>query len=257
MLRRVVVSPAVAARRGLSTAVAAGTLTVRQRLKSTPIDHRVLAHIQELGLGRRGVGNPRAQDAKLLRRRLQKRFGFVQAAHAPEELPAVQSSELAFAGRSNVGKSSLLNALVGKATGPTGTGGVAKVKNVPGVTRTVNFYKFTGAGKKSDAAALVDLPGYGFAYATQDAMDGWQRFMRTYLARRKERARVLVVLDARQSLRALDRDFLLWIDKLGVTHHVVMSKCARRVVVHSFSSSSLSSSSSYEHVRLTRRLLPP
>ena len=57
-------------RRGFSTAVAgvaAGTLTVRQRLKSTPIDHRVLAHIQELGLGRRGVGNPRAQDAKLLR----------------------------------------------------------------------------------------------------------------------------------------------------------------------------------------------
>ena len=82
MLRRVVVSPAVAARRGLSTAVAAGTLTVRQRLKSTPIDHRVLAHIQELGLGRRGVGNPRAQDAKLLRlrerRELQEKSDSVQ-----------------------------------------------------------------------------------------------------------------------------------------------------------------------------------
>lgn len=227
MLRRVVVSPTVAARRGLSTAVAAGTLTVRQRLKSTPIDHRVLAHIQELGLGRRGVGNPRAQDAKLLRRRLQKRFGFVQAAHAPEELPAVQSSELAFAGRSNVGKSSLLNALLGKNCGPRGTIGMAAVENKPGSTRSVNFYAAPGVDGREVGAMLVDLPGYGFALAAPEAVEAWQATMRAYLGGRgASPPRVLVLVDARQSLRALDRDMLLFLDREArAPHSVVLTKC--------------------------------
>ena len=195
-------------RRGLSTAVAAGTLTVRQRLKSTPIDHRVLAHIQELGLGRRGVGNPRAQDAKLLRRRLQKRFGFVQAAHAPEELPAVQSSELAFAGRSNVGKSSLLNALLGKNCGPRGTIGMAAVENKPGSTRSVNFYAAPGVDGREVGAMLVDLPGYGFAKIADAQQADISRFLEAYLDGRRQLRGIVFLVDCRRDPNPEDMDII-------------------------------------------------
>ena len=185
----------------------------------------MLAHIQELGLGRRGVGNPRAPGGCCVRR-LQKRFGFVQAAHAPEELPAVQSSELAFAGRSNVGKSSLLNALLGKC-GPRGTIGMAAVENKPGSTRSVNFYAAPGVDGREVGAMLVDLPGYGFALAAPEAVEAWQATMRAYLGGRgASPPRVLVLVDARQSLRALDRDMLLFLDREArAPHSVVLTKC--------------------------------
>ena len=92
--------------------------------------------------------------------------------------------------------------------------------NKPGVTRSLNFYG------NALGAQLVDLPGYGFAYAADAAVDAWQEAMRGYLAQRGAPLRVLLCIDARQSLKQSDRDFLLWLDREAkVPLHVVMTKC--------------------------------
>ena len=96
-------------------------------------------------------------------------------------MPPRPLAEIAFAGRSNVGKSSLLNALTGKISNHKGTIGLASVANRPGVTRSLNFYS------NPMGAQLVDLPGYGFAQASEEEMERWQSAMRTYLAKRPRR----------------------------------------------------------------------
>ena len=133
-------------------------LSVRQRLKQEPLDPVVMAHIEQLALGmppRSGEQRRTLPKPRLLERRAQLRFGFLEPAYHAKSLPPMLGPEVAFAGRSNVGKSSLLNVLVGKQCGSSGTVGVAPVKNLPGVTRNLNFY-----GKGSDGPKLVDMPGY-------------------------------------------------------------------------------------------------
>ena len=131
---------------------------MRQRLKQEPLDPVVMAHIEQLALGmppRSGEQRRTLPKPRLLERRAQLRFGFLEPAYHAKSLPPMLGPEVAFAGRSNVGKSSLLNVLVGKQCGSSGTVGVAPVKNLPGVTRNLNFY-----GKGSDGPKLVDMPGY-------------------------------------------------------------------------------------------------
>lgn len=147
----------------------AGALSVRQRLKQTSLDPEVLEMVLSLGVAmpERRRGRSRGeQPATLLNhlvgRREMRKMGFVASAVNMETLPPAALSEVAVAGRSNVGKSSLLNALIGKTCGPTGSLGVAQVRNLPGVTRSVNFY---AAGK--EGPTLVDLPGYGYAVRTR------------------------------------------------------------------------------------------
>ena len=207
-------------------AAASGLLSVRQRLKQEPVDQNVLELIEDQQLGqpprsrRRGSRHGTSSKPPADAPNALERMGFIGAAHNTRDMPPLPLAEIAFAGRSNVGKSSLLNALTGKGCGARGTIGIASVANKPGVTRSINFYS------NPYGAQLVDLPGYGFAFAQEEEVVRWQDAMRAYLGSRGDPLRVLLVVDARQSLKQSDKDFLLWLDReVRAPLHVVMSKC--------------------------------
>ena len=118
---------------------------------------------------REGLRSARREHTPL---NVMKRMGFQSASSSADDLPPPPLAEIAFAGRSNVGKSSLLNALTGKHCNNTGTIGIAAVKNRPGVTRSLNVYA------NPLGAQLVDLPGYGYAQASEEEVAQWQAAMR-------------------------------------------------------------------------------
>ncbi|KAF9971423.1 hypothetical protein BGZ73_005636 [Actinomortierella ambigua] len=120
--------------------------------------------------------------------------------------------EIAVVGRSNVGKSTLLNAL-------TGSPNTARVSNKPGLTRQFNFYK-CGTG-----FALVDMPGYGFAFANETDKKTWSELIETYVTKRKTLKRIYVMIDARHGLKVADRDFMDLLDKGSTKFQVVLTKC--------------------------------
>jgi len=136
---------------------------------------------------------------------------FVLGAARLEQVPDSDLPEISFAGRSNVGKSSLINAL-------TGRSGLARASNTPGRTREVNFFDLGGA------LYLVDLPGYGFARAPKAAAAGWQALMRDYLAGRASLRRVFLLIDARHGIKAVDREIMELLDRAAVTYQVVLTK---------------------------------
>ncbi|HEX6766944.1 MAG TPA: ribosome biogenesis GTP-binding protein YihA/YsxC, partial [Polyangiaceae bacterium] len=128
---------------------------------------------------------------------------FAAAAARPEELPPPIAVEIAFAGRSNVGKSTLLNALMRRR-------GLARTSSTPGCTRTVNFFRV----RTRDGAALtlVDLPGYGYAKRGKDERETWADVAERYLLERQALRLVVVLVDARRGLEADDRDLLEMIE---------------------------------------------
>ena len=228
---------------------ASGKMSLSQRLKREPIRRDIMELIEDQGLGMRRrtrklskqdmvevAEERREQKARTSESNVLARMGLKQATNTADELPPRPLAEIAFAGRSNVGKSSLLNALTGKISNHKGTIGLASVANRPGVTRSLNFYS------NPMGAQLVDLPGYGFAQASEEEMERWQSAMRTYLAKRghggasegqgeaggqSDFLRVILVIDARQAMKQTDRDFLLWLDReAGVPLHVVRAHCA-------------------------------
>jgi GTP-binding protein len=136
---------------------------------------------------------------------------FVFAAQRIDQLPPSRGPEVAFAGRSNVGKSSLLNAL-------TGQRALARVSNTPGRTRQLNFFDLGGR------LTLVDMPGYGYAKAGKDIKADWQGLMFDYLRGRPSLRRVLLLLDARIELKPADHAVMELLDRAAASFQIVLTK---------------------------------
>jgi GTP-binding protein len=137
---------------------------------------------------------------------------FFHAAQALDHLPEPHGLEVAFAGRSNVGKSSLLNALTGRRA-------LARVSHQPGRTRQLNFFQLEAA-----PIVLVDMPGYGYAEAPQSIKRDWQGLMLDYLRGRPNLRRVLLLLDARVELKKSDETVLELLDLAAVAYQIVLTK---------------------------------
>lgn len=136
---------------------------------------------------------------------------FVSAATLPEDLPAPHEAEVAFAGRSNAGKSSVINAL-------TGRNRLAFVSKTPGRTQQVVFFRVGEAG------FLVDLPGYGYARVARDVKRHWEELVAGYLRNRECLRGLIVVMDARHPFTPLDLQLLKWIAPGGTPVHVLLTK---------------------------------
>jgi len=137
---------------------------------------------------------------------------FFYAAQALEHLPEPRGTEIAFAGRSNVGKSSLLNALTGRKA-------LARVSHQPGRTRQLNFFQMEAA-----PIVLVDMPGYGYAEAPKSIKRDWQGLMLDFLRGRPNLARVLLLLDARVEVKTADETVLDLLDQAAVAYQIVLTK---------------------------------
>ena len=137
---------------------------------------------------------------------------FVMGVAKPEQLPAIKGTEIAFAGRSNAGKSSLINTL-------TGHKELARASNTPGRTRELNFFSI-GAGKLT----LVDMPGYGYAKAPKADVKQWQGLLKAYLRGRPGLTRVFVMIDSRHGVTATDLEMFKLLDESAVTFQLVLTK---------------------------------
>ncbi|MBV9075987.1 MAG: YihA family ribosome biogenesis GTP-binding protein [Methylobacteriaceae bacterium] len=136
---------------------------------------------------------------------------FRWAAARPDNLPPMGALEIAFAGRSNVGKSSLVNALTGRRT-------LARTSHTPGRTQELNFFDLGGR------LALVDMPGYGYAAVAKDRVAAWTRLIKAYLRGRANLGRVYVLVDARHGLKANDLEVLALLDTSAVSYQLVLTK---------------------------------
>jgi GTP-binding protein len=140
-------------------------------------------------------------------------IAFLKSAPGLKFLPDPDVNEVAFAGRSNVGKSSLLNAL-------TNRNGLARTSNTPGRTQELNFFD-VGAPAQF---RLVDMPGYGYAKAPKDTVRQWRFLINDYLRGRAVLKRTLVLIDSRHGIKDVDRDVMKMLDEAAVSYRIVMTK---------------------------------
>lgn len=136
---------------------------------------------------------------------------FVKSCAKLDQLPPMERPEIALAGRSNVGKSSLVNALTGRKT-------LAKTSNTPGRTQQLNYFDLGGR------AFLVDMPGYGYAQAPVEQVEAWTRLVKAYLRGRASLARVFVLVDSRHGIKEVDRDAFSLMDQSATSYQVVLTK---------------------------------
>jgi len=157
------------------------------------------------------------RPALQLEERARKLFGgpieFLKSAPELRFLPDPDVPEIAFAGRSNVGKSSLLNALANR-------NGLARTSNTPGRTQELNFFDVGTPPQMR----LVDMPGYGFADAPKDLVNRWRFLVNDYLRGRTVLKRALVLVDSRHGLKEVDREMMQMLDDAAVSYHLVLTK---------------------------------
>jgi len=161
--------------------------------------------------GAHGPASPDPEALEAGRRLFAGDCRFVFAAQRLDQLPTPGLPEIAFAGRSNVGKSSLVNALTGRRA-------LARASNTPGRTRQLNFFDLAGR------LALVDMPGYGYAQAGKDIKADWQGLMFDYLRGRPTLQRVVLLLDSRIELKPSDHAVMDLLDRAAVTYQLVLTK---------------------------------
>ncbi len=157
---------------------------------------------------------PRWVDPDLIesgRRLFAQEARFIAGASEVAALPPDLLPEIAFAGRSNVGKSSLINALTGRRM-------LARTSNTPGRTRQINFFDLGGR------LVLVDLPGYGYAEASKTAVKAWTELLRRYLQARAALRRVCLLIDSRHGIKEADRPLMQVLDDAGVSYQIVLTK---------------------------------
>lgn len=136
---------------------------------------------------------------------------FLCSAHNLSQCPADTGIEIAFAGRSNVGKSSVINCL-------TGNRKLARISKTPGRTQLLNFFTIT------DSTRLVDLPGYGFARVPEKVRRHWGSLLQEYFEKRQSLTGLVLIMDIRHPLKPFDRDMLAWCRSAGLPVHVVLNK---------------------------------
>ncbi|NIY96239.1 YihA family ribosome biogenesis GTP-binding protein [Salipiger sp. HF18] len=136
---------------------------------------------------------------------------FLKGVVAMDGLPPDDRTEVCFAGRSNVGKSSLINALTGRKA-------LARASNTPGRTQEINFFTL------GEERYLVDLPGYGFANAPVAVVEKWQRLLKQYLSGRASLRRAFVLIDSRHGVKAVDEEIMTLLDRSAVTFQAVLTK---------------------------------
>jgi GTP-binding protein len=159
------------------------------------------------------VGN-QPDIAERARRLFAGPIDFLKSAPQLQHLPNPTVPEIAFAGRSNVGKSTLINAVTNRSK-------LARASNTPGRTQELNYFD---VGRDPLVFRLVDMPGYGFAEAPKDMVKRWRFLINDYLRGRQVLKRALVLVDARHGLKDVDRDVMKMLDDAAVSYHLVLTK---------------------------------
>ncbi len=154
---------------------------------------------------------PEGAEAEAATRLFRGEIDFLKGVVAMDGLPPADRLEVCFAGRSNVGKSSLINALTARRA-------LARTSNTPGRTQEINFFTL------GDTHYLVDLPGYGFAKAPKDVVARWQQLLRAYLTGRPTLRRAFVLIDSRHGIKAPDEEIMKELDRAAVTFQAVLTK---------------------------------